>query len=283
MTNLYLSLTDMKTAGYLNSDNTTYDAAVLDWLEGESRLIDELTQRHFFVLVGTRLLSPKTNRRKLYLPDDLISVTTFKEDQLNAGAFDLTWAPSDYILWPRSKSTPVSGLDDALPYQAMEIDRRTTGNQDLFLQGQDRYELVGKWGFWERTKSTGETVNDADFNDSESTFTASSGPGLKVGETILIGSEQMWISGIATDLITVTRGVNGTTAAAHVTAAAISRYVYPKPIVQALAMQTARVFGRRQGGWATTIGFTETGTFQAATGLDGDVRNHLSQFRRRGG
>jgi hypothetical protein len=56
-----------------------------------------------------------------------------------------------------------------------------------------------------------------------STFSISDGTKVAVGSVIQIGTEEMLVNTIATNVITVTRGINGTAGAIHATAAVIDK------------------------------------------------------------
>ena len=75
---------------------------------------------------------------------------------------------------------------------------------------------------------------------------------LNTGDTLLIDSEQVYVTGRnpAGNAITVRRGVNGAAAAAHPGGAAVARYLYPGPVVEAVLMQAARLWTRRGDGYA---------------------------------
>ena len=60
-------------------------------------------------------------------------------------------------------------------------------------------------------------LNDADFNNSEATCTVDDSSIFRIGDVIRMGTEQMQITAItaASELLTVTRGFNSTSAASH--------------------------------------------------------------------
>ena len=101
-----------------------------------------------------------------------------------------------------------------------------------------------------------------------------------MGETILIESEQLYISAISTNDLTVERGVNGTTAAAHNDVTDISVYRYPEEVVEACLLQTSRLWKRKDSGFSDSVGLPQTGSFKVYRGLDPDVRHLLSPYRK---
>ena len=88
----------------------------------------------------------------------------------------------------------------------------------------------------------------------------------------------MYITAIATNTLTVVRAVNGTTAATHVTAKAISVYEYPSAISEACLMMAARLWKRKDSSFATIIGVPEVGTMNIFRGLDLDVKLLLEPY-----
>ena len=95
------------------------------------------------------------------------------------------------------------------------------------------------------TEDSGTDVNDGSFAAGDTAFDVGDGTKLAIGQTILIDSEQLYITGIATNNITVTRGVNGTTAASHSNSTDIYIYRYPDAVTQVCLMQTARLWKRK--------------------------------------
>jgi hypothetical protein len=117
------------------------------------------------------------------------------------------------------------------------------------------------------------------------TVTVADGTGFAVGEVILLDSERMLVVDIAgnnltvkraydgtvlaahthttTDIyaprtLTVTRGALGTTAAAHDTAAAITRHVVPALVAELCLAQALVNLGLRSTGYSDTAGAGET-------------------------
>ena len=83
--------------------------------------------------------------------------------------------------------------------------------------------------------------------------------GLSPAQTVLIGSEQMYITGISSNTLTVERGVNGTTASTHTASTSVYIYVYPTLVVQACLDLSKIYFRDRDLGVTQTIGTPEMG------------------------
>ena len=275
MTNAYADLTTLKSAGVLNITDTTYDTRLPELLETVSRLIDTYCNRHFYVLVGTRKFDGDGGT-KLASPD-LISVTSLKTDDNKDRTFETTWASTDYLLYP-SNAEPTKAW--GRPYTRILVDTEA-GAEDVFTTGMQTVEVVGKWGYREVTEDSGANVNEgAQYSATDTTLTVTDGTKFAVGQTIVIDSEQIYVTAISTNDLTVARGVNGTTAAAHNDGTDISIYVYPGPMVEACLMQTSRLWKRKDSGFASRVGLPQTGSFDVFRGLDPDVKQLLSSYRK---
>ena len=105
------------------------------------------------------------------------------------------------------------------------------------------------------------------------------GTAYDVGQTLLIDAEQLEVTAIASNTLTVVRAVNGTTAATHSNGATIQRYTYP--VIGEACLQQAILFFR--GYSAPTGDIGGTGEFSqqiVSAGLHPFVRNALETFRR---
>ena len=141
----YISLEKFKSSGVANITKADNDARLRQLLENVSDEINQHTRRHFYSVTQTRYFSGNGDTR-LMLPGDLISVTSLKEDADRDGSYEVTWATTDYELWPYD-ADPTGGLTVARPYRGLEVNRRSNGAQDIFVRGQRQYELSGQWGY----------------------------------------------------------------------------------------------------------------------------------------
>ena len=69
--------------------------------------------------------------------------------------------------------------------------------------------------YFQANGSTPNLVNDADFTNSDVTFVVDYGTAFSEGDVILADAELMYVSGISTHTITVTRGYGTSVGAAH--------------------------------------------------------------------
>ena len=213
---------------------------------------------------------------ELVVPD-LISVTSLKTDDNKDRTFETTWAATDYLLYP-ANAQPTK--EWGRPYSRVLVDTEA-GTEDVFTQGLQTVEIVGNWGYRDVTEDSGADVNEAAaFSATDTTLTVTDGAKFAVAQTILIDSEQMYITAISTNDLTVTRGVNGTTAASHNDSSDVSIYKYPGPVVEACLIQAARLWKRKDSSYSARVGLPQTGTFQAQRGPDADARQLLSPYRK---
>lgn len=122
--------------------------------------------------------------------------------------------------------------------------------------GQQTLSIAGTWGYSNDT--TGElTTTGAITSTTVVSWGVNDASDLEVATTILVDSEQMYITGISSNTLTVERGVNGTTAATHTSGASVYTYIYPSDVVQA-CLDLGRIFFRdRDAGSTPTLGTGE--------------------------
>jgi hypothetical protein len=270
MTNAYVSLDTLKSAGVLNITGAGDDKRLLQLIEAVSRLIDRYCNRHFYVLSATRRFDGDGS--PTLLVPDLISVDAngLKTDDNRDRVYETTWAATDYLLLPSNADPASSGNPQARPYTRIEADV-DAGTKRAFPAGIRTVQLSGQWGWRRDLKRATETAN-AIADAATASVTVSSRTDVEAGHTILIDSEQMYVRSYSGNTLTVTRGVNGTTAASHSGGASIDIYEYPDPIVEAAVIQAARLWKRKDSAFAAEG--------QAGAQLDRDVSAMLGPYRK---
>lgn len=203
---------------------SSMDPVLLRFLESASRAIDQYTERHFYPWLGSKYINGVSGSR-LALPD-VLSISSFVADSENDGTWDgETWVEgTDYYLESLSHV-------DQFP-KAVAI---TTGwGNYRFCPGDRRYKLTGLWGYGNGESATpwsglGVTATVA---DSTSTAVMISAPDVvAAGMLIRCGTEFMEVMSESGATVTVTRGVNGSTAAAH-SSEDVYQVEYPRMITQ---------------------------------------------------
>lgn len=218
--NLYATLTALKSA--LNVTSTARDSLYLEHLAAASRRIEQHCGRVFYVSNGVRYFNAPCG--DLAWLDDFCSLSALAMDSELDGTFDgETWTEGDdWVAFPYN-SFPKFGVE-------LHINGDYT-----FVQARRYIKATGLWGYgdglsanpWDAKSITG-TVASTD----GTTLTLSADGTVQAGHTILIGSEQMYVESLGTLSAVVRRGVNGTTAAVHASAA-VSLAKYPVAVTRA--------------------------------------------------
>ena len=263
---LYGDLTKLKDdsllkdpAGGAGDDNELFQLllSVSDW-------VDHYCNRHFYPRTET-LVFDGTGTAQLLLPD-LISVTSLKEDNNGDLTFNETWATGDYWLQPYN-AAPAQHWGG--PYTAVKA--RAEGNKsDGFMAGEQNFQIAGVWGYVQFSEDSGTDLNDASMTTTKTTVAVDDGTQFQIGQTVLIGTEQMLVTAVSGNNLTVSRGLNGTTAAAHADNADIYILRWPASIERAALVQTARI-------WTRAADFEP---FFVDADVDTDVRLLLEPYRK---
>ena len=165
----------------------------------------------------------------------------------------------------------------ALPISYTLIRLVPTGKRKAFPKGIRRVQVTAEWGYTNAQELGSGNVTLA--NASTTAMTTSVADSVAVGQTILAGAEQIYVSGGSGTSYTVTRGVNGTTAAAHA-GVAFTRYVYVPMVQDATLILAGRSWKRRQSAYSQVIANPATGTYEIYKGSDPDVEADLWPYRR---
>lgn len=229
--NTYLHVDTFKAAVKIQSDSK--DEAILALIESVSRALDGSCSRVFYSELATRYFDGSGTAYLELRGYDLLSVTSLKVDVDNDGVYEKTLVSgTDYMLHPNN-SAMKSG-----------VQLLSRGSQiGAFPRRPAAVELVGRFGYPGSTVSVGTTGEALD--DTETGLTMDSTTAVHTvhaGQTIHIDSEDMYVSAVEGNELTVARGVNGTTAAAHLTAAAVTAYRYDPIIERAALIQCARLY-----------------------------------------
>jgi hypothetical protein len=109
-------------------------------IEAASRWIDQYCDTRFYTSTfdETRYYTAD-NWRKLFITDDLLSITTFKTDDDDDGTYETTWATSDYLLKPTNAAL------DGEPYRWIEVDYDSSYSLPILVQ--NGVQIIGKFGY----------------------------------------------------------------------------------------------------------------------------------------
>ena len=154
-----------------------------------------------------------------------------KEDDNNDLTFEETWATSDH--WFQSNNSAPTQHWGGL-YIAPKA--RVEGNK---ADG-----LASGWGYGQYLEGRSTDLNGASMDTTKTTVAVDGGTQLEIGQTALIGALQMRVTRISGSNLTVTRAMNGSTAAAHADNADINILSWPASVERAALVQTARIWTR---------------------------------------
>jgi len=275
MANAYADLATLKSPAALNAPDDTHDARLLGMLEAVSRWIDGYCGRQFYATRDERRFDG-TGKASLTVPD-LVSVSEMRVRE--ASGEWIGWSSGDWLLYPLNAEPTEPG---GRPYTRITL----AGKHRRFPLSRAGVAVSGVWGYCDVREDTGaRTGGDAPVASGDASLTLQADDDaihLSAGHTIRIGDEQLYVTAASTDdqavtTLTVQRGVNGTTAAAHAVGSGISMYRYPEGVAEACLLQAAVWWRERLGG---PFALPE-GDGGDVGGVSPTVRTLLAPYRRR--
>ena len=161
------------------------DALIDQYLEAASEDIEQLLGLSFIPVTQTRYYPWPQRLGGSYIlripQGDLIAVTALQAKALDASP--TTIAAADYFLEP---------VNAGPPYNRIEIDLSSSAAFESGDTSQRSILVTGRWGYREDTKAAG-ALAEAD-DGSETALDVTDASLIGVGDTILIGSEAMFVS-----------------------------------------------------------------------------------------
>jgi hypothetical protein len=233
---------------------TNQDATMLGVLESASRRIDEWCGRGsgFGPRTGTNTYDGDGSD-VLWLEDDLNTATP----TVTVNGSTLT-VDVDYYLQRTGGAygdPPYRRI--ALVSMTLPVDRKMA-------------TVAGAWGYPAITRDLTITTAEA-LDATEQVCDVSGVTGLSPGMTLLIESEQVYVSAVTpgtTNTITIDRGVNGTTAATHDTGKTLKRIIYNAAVVDACNRVALRRWRSRDAGADGMDGGGQVGVIAPREGED---------------
>lgn len=221
---------------------TENDPEILAVLEGSSRRVDAWCARRasgFGPRLGTNIYDGDGTYR-LDLRDDLLTFTSGTVAGQTGGTAAAIVETTDFYLEPYNF--------------AQKRVLRCHGLTSVSVgAGQRIWSIVGKWGHSDERVVSASLLNEA-LDTSETAVDVDAGTDFAIAETLLVDSEQLYVTGIATNTLTVVRGANGTTVATHANDAPVSVYRYPRDVVSATLQIGMRRWRSRQAGITGDLG-----------------------------
>jgi len=233
---------------------------------------DLVAARHY---ATTLAYAGRASDRLLVDAFDLLTVTSLRTLTTNSSGtrtYGDTWAVTDYDLYP------LNAQANREPY--WEIRANPQGSY-RFPADERGIEIIGTWGYWSDTASAG-TLGAAISTTTATSVTMTAGHSVQAGHTLLIETEQLYVSTVATNTLTVERAQNGTTAATHANSTAVSRYRYPGVVEQACIDQGQQAYRGHDAPFGQIGGgeWTEPVRLAFRSGLHPFVRRMLDLVRR---
>lgn len=180
MANWYATREAVKAAA--STSGTDRNAIIDRSIQAASREIDGLTNRRFIPITTTRNYNwPHAMGRQTYtllLDEDLLSVSALTKE-----GDDVT-AITNYNLEPANET----------PYQWIEIDLTSTDFFSSKNTHQRQIRVTGSWGWGNDTVAGGTVASGLASDSSVTTFVCSNSSLIDVGDTLLIESEQVFVT-----------------------------------------------------------------------------------------
>jgi len=195
------------------------------------------------------------------------TVTAYKDSARTSSETLTAGLANDYLLEP---------YNDA-PKLRLKLTENTV---KAFGSGQQVLTIAGTWG-WEDVSHTSGALDGAIASATATTAVVTVVGTLAPGVTIRVDSEQMYVTAVTTasKTLTVKRGVNGTTAATHATAATVEHIDYPED-VRIACLEIARAQYRdRDLGVVETVGTTEQNVGTRSAKQIADTLRTLDHYR----
>ncbi len=184
MASLYASLEQVKRIGSIKASDQ--DEAVIRLIESSSDMIDKATRRWFIPQTKTNELRWPNELgigTRLWMREDLLVVNTLQTKAQDSSP--TTIASSDFFLEPQ---------DLGPPFSRIEINLSTNAAFESGDTPQRSISVAGRWGFSEDTLSTGTVVSGLSSDPTVTTMVCSNASLIGVGSSLLIESEQVYVS-----------------------------------------------------------------------------------------
>ena len=140
----------------------------------------------------------------------------------------------------------------------------------MFKEGEGNLRVEGVWGYRAFYEGSGAAVTGGPVTPDAAAFAVDDGSQLAVGQTVALGSEMLLVTGISGNQVTVSRGLNGSTAAGHAEYSSLGILRSPAAVERAALIQAARI-------WTRAADFEP---FYVDADVDTDVRLLLEAYRK---
>lgn len=229
------------------------DVRLLATLEQVSREFDRETHNPMYLRQMVRYVQwprPCEPRELLIPPAASLSAVAYRTS--TSGSYTTLTVDTDYWLEPHDRVT-------GEPIRKIVLNPE--GSLSAWPVGTDErgVRLTGLFGYAGERVATGATVQSNPLSSSAESVTVSAEHGIDRGEVLWIEDEQVYVTEKPTvTTLTVTRGVNGTTAAAHNQGTAIKRLVIPADVKEGVIERARSLWSGEYRGGGPANDFTQS-------------------------
>jgi hypothetical protein len=211
----YSTVTTVRNS-YLDATGTSDDSLILEMIRQASRELEDITNRHYVPVIATNYFdAPLISWNKdILLDDDLLELTTLTNgDGSNIPVTEHKLYPLNF--YPKQIIKLVKTL----------VQWQLPSNGDAMAG----ISVLGVWGYqphYDQAWTVTSATLSAGITDAATSATVTTGK-IVSGDLVKIDSEYIYVSAVTTgasDTLTIVRGVNGSTAAAHLIAAPLYRW-----------------------------------------------------------
>lgn len=239
--NTYATLAELKQRLAVSSGTNTYDEMLWKLLHLASRTVDRRCGRRFFVATATKRFDIRDIAG--FQVNDLITVTQLAEDRDGDGVYESLRQPAGYILYPLDSEPDAA---HGAPYRKVMCTKDDV--TDGFVIGQSKVKVTGQWGYRNHWLPSGATVKaGAPVSAADKSFFVNDDSSLAAGQTVMLGSEQLFVRQVAANAIGVARGVNGTAADAHAAGRQVKVILPPAEVSEATLIIAVDRWLKRDG------------------------------------
>jgi hypothetical protein len=266
--NTYATLTDLRHRLGLTASQTADDGLLLSYLVAASRLIDAYTGRHFYPVRETRFYTYQ-HAAQLLLDADLLTLHTLSNGSIIP--LDACHILPGVLVLDQTQAVFTSGADPV-----------------------DSISVTGLWGFhtdWERAWIASDdsiqnnplsaNILSVMVNDIDGMDLTGYQARFAVGQLLRLEDEYVCVRAIAidTNVLTVERGVNGTTAANHAQGTPIDVYQPPEDVKQACLRVASWLYKQKDAGFVQAAGNLR-GQMVVPPALPDDIQQILAPYLR---
>ncbi|HLC02119.1 MAG TPA: hypothetical protein VJK02_03720 [Anaerolineales bacterium] len=289
MSNLYVTPAEIKdnAPDAIRAATTKYDDVLTRMAGNASRDIDRWCRRVFYPWSGVRTFNGG-GKRTLWI-DDVISISQLRYSDDNGATYT---ALAQLANWHLARADDYNHPGS---YDRLVIDPNSL-ILGVWPSGIKSVEVTGIWAYADDRaqafEATGLTVANDPLAAGATSVTASAdatgddqfkvSPAVGAGMLLRLELEYLECTDVATVTLTVLRGRNGTTDAAHAKLKPIEVWRPPEPVKEAAAIMAVRRLQRALQGYADASADVDLGRLRFVRGMDPEAERLLWHYRKPG-